>query len=141
MSDEWLEEFRLWINQLALSRSLGLTCTEVGPEGARVEVRPTPDQRNPDGAISGAVLTAAADIAGGVGVTAATGGKDSATAELSVHFLAPARLDPLIFDIEILRKGRRTCVPQIRIFDAEGRLCATATGTWLLREAVVDVSA
>ncbi|MFB8387503.1 PaaI family thioesterase [Microbacterium sp. NPDC055910] len=139
MSADRREAFRLWINELPLSRELGLLCTEIGPRGARGEVRARDAQRNPDGNISGALIAAAVDIIGGIGVTAASDGLGSATADLTVHFLAPARVDPLSFEVEVLRQGRRTCVPHIRVHDANGRLCVVATGTWMLRDTPVAI--
>jgi uncharacterized protein (TIGR00369 family) len=119
---------------------LGVRCVDLRTDGACVEVAAREEHRNPDGHISGAVIAGAADLAAGIAVTAANEGRDSATGELSLHFLAPARQSPLRLEVEVLRRGRRTCVPHVRVYEATGRLCAVATGTWLLRDSRVVVN-
>lgn len=121
-----------WFNSLPVNRLLGVSCVELRTDGAVVEVQVEEHHRNPDGHVSGAVIAGAADVAAGIAVTGATG-QDSATGELSLHFLAPARTGLLRLEVEILRQGRRTCVPHVRLLDGSGRLCAAATGTWMLR--------
>ncbi|WP_114423128.1 PaaI family thioesterase [Nocardioides houyundeii] len=138
MTTEVSDELVGWFNALPISELLGLRCVEVRSDGALVEVHVQDCHRNPDGHVSGAVIAGAADVAAGIAVTGATG-QDSATGDLSVHFLAPARSGPLRVEVEILRRGRRTCVPQVKVFDGTGRLCAAATGTWMLRDQPLEV--
>jgi uncharacterized protein (TIGR00369 family) len=134
-SPKQLDELREWFNELPVVVFFSLNCTELRPGDARF-LMDTPDSlRNPDGAINGGLIAAAADLA--AGIAASSGGAEflgSATSDLSIHFMAAARLTPLVIEASVLRKGRRSCVPHVRISDAEGKLCAVATGTWVLRQ-------
>lgn len=132
MSD--LEEFRAWFNSLDVMASLGVECVSLAP-GRAVSVLHAEDRhRNPNGSVNGGYLAAAADVTAGAAVSS-TGGVDaqSATADLSLHFLAAAVSGPFTVEAEVLRRGRSSCVPTVRITDADGVLCVVATGTWVLR--------
>jgi|SRR5690625_2961334 len=132
------EQLLTWFNTLPVNQLFGLQCVQLHGDGAVVEVAVRDNHRNPDGSVSGAILSGAADLAAGVAVTAVNQNYDSATGNLNMHFLAPAKKSPLRIEVEILHRGRRTCVPQVRIYDATGRFCTIATGTWLLRDTQVD---
>lgn len=140
MTAEVSEELRNWFNELPVNRLMAVRCVELRTDGAQIDLEARDDHRNPDGHVSGAVISGAVDLAAGIAVTAASDGFDSATGELSLHFLAPARVAPLRLEVEILRRGRRTVVPHVRVFETTGRLCAAATGTWLLRDSLVAIS-
>jgi uncharacterized protein (TIGR00369 family) len=128
-----IEELRLWFNGLDVMRGLGVECRTLEPGRAVALLHVSDHQRNPGGAVNGGYLLAAADVTAGVAVTASTHALTSVTSDLSMHFLASAVDGPLVIDAELIRQGRRSCVPTVRITDAVGVLCAVATGTWVVR--------
>ncbi|MDT9591648.1 PaaI family thioesterase [Nocardioides zeae] len=129
-----LEGLRVWFNDLAAIRWIGVECVDVEVGRVRALLHVREEHRNPGGAVNGGVLLAAADVTAGVAVSS-TGepGTAAATTDLTMHFLAAAVAAPLEVHAEILRRGRRSGVPHVRILDAEGTLCAVATGTWVVR--------
>lgn len=129
------EEFVGWFNDLAVMRTLGVRCTELEAGRAVSVLDVQPHHRNPNGSVNGGFLLAAADVTAGAAV-ATTGPfpMDSATTDLTMHFLAPAMTGPVTIEADVLRRGRRNCVPTIRITDGSGVLCAVATGTWVVRD-------
>ena len=120
-----------WFNTLPVNRMLGVRCVGLLPTGAVVEVEVADQHRNPDGHVSGAITAGAIDVAAGIAVTGTTG-LDSVTGDLGLSYLAPVRTGPLRIEVEILKAGRRTCVPHARLYDAAGRLCVVGTGTWMM---------
>lgn len=128
-----------WFNDLPVVRWIGVECVDVEVGRVRAVLRVRPEHRNPGGAVNGGVLLAAADVVAGAAVTS-TGppGTGAATTDLTMHFLAAAVAAPLRLEAEVLRRGRGNGVPHVRISDADGRLCAVATGTWVVREPPVD---
>jgi uncharacterized protein (TIGR00369 family) len=128
------DEFLAWFNELGVMRALGVRCTEAADGRAVSVLDVQAHHRNPSGAVNGGFLLAAADVTAGAAISS-TGAASSATTDLSMHFLAAATEGPLTIEAEVLRRGRRSCVPSVRITDAGGELCAVATGTWVLRDA------
>jgi uncharacterized protein (TIGR00369 family) len=55
-----------------------------------------------------------------------------ATAEMSVHFLAPVERSCLRAVGQLIKKGSRQDVVEMRLYDGEGRLVAHATGTFIV---------
>lgn len=124
-----------WFNDLPVIRWIGVECVDVAVGRVRALLHVRPEHRNPGGAVNGGVLLAAADVVAGAAVTS-TGppGTGAATTDLTMHFLRAAVAAPLLLEGEVLRRGRGNGVPHVRISDADGRLCAVATGTWVVRE-------
>ncbi len=55
-----------------------------------------------------------------------------ATAEMSVHFLAPVERTSLQAVGRLIRRGRRQDVAEVHLYDGEGHLVGHATGTFVL---------
>lgn len=128
-----LEDLLVWFNSLPVNRLLGVRAVELEDDRALVHVDVRDEHRNPDGNVSGAVTAGAVDVAAGIAVTGLVG-RNSVTGELALTYLAAARTGPLRIEVEILKEGRRTCVPHARLYDASGRLCVVGTGTWVMQD-------
>ena len=92
---------------------------------------------NPAGLIQGGFLAAMADSSmGAAAVTFAQGRKVSvANAELKVSFLAPVRSGTTLrCEAVVVAGGSRTAFVEASVTDAEGRLVARATSTYLFRD-------
>lgn len=128
-----LESLRAWFNELPIVRMLSAHCLELAPGHACVRLHPPADQLNPNGAVNGGVIAAVADITAGFAVAASgPASEQSATTDLSLHFMAAARALPLTVEADLVRRGRRNAVIGVRVLGADGSLCAVATGTWAL---------
>ena len=55
-----------------------------------------------------------------------------ATAEISVHFLAPAASTSLQAIGRLIKRGRRQDVAEMHLYDGQGRLVGHATGTFVV---------
>lgn len=130
---EDLTEFVTWFNDLDVMRSLGVECVSLEPGRAVALLHAEDRHRNPNGSVNGGYLAAAADVTAGAAVSSSgEPAAQSATADLSLHFLAGAVDGPFRVEAEVLRRGRSSCVPTVRITDVHGTLCLVATGTWVL---------
>jgi uncharacterized protein (TIGR00369 family) len=128
-----LEQLRGWFNAMPIMRTLSARVEELAADGATVVVAPPAAELNPNGAVSGGILAAVADVTGGFVVSAGGDeGEYQSTSDLTLHFMRAALALPLTARSRVLRRGRRNCVVQIEISDAEGKLCTVATGTWVL---------
>lgn len=55
-----------------------------------------------------------------------------ATLQLSLQFLDPARVGPLVGKGRLLRRGRRVAFAEGEVVDGDGRVVARAHGTWTI---------
>lgn len=94
---------------------------------AAVELDVTDDVRGPGGSVHAGIVALLADIAGAMAVVTRTE-RVTATAAVSVHNLAPARVGPIVATATLLRAGRSNALADVRIVDAgaSGRLVAAA---------------
>jgi uncharacterized protein (TIGR00369 family) len=128
-----MDELREHFNDLWALRAIRATIERLEPGQADVSLDPPTESLNPNGAVNGGVIAAAMDMTGGFAV--ASSGPDteySSTVDLAIHFMAPARALPLTLRSRVLRRGRRMCFVGVEVTDAEGKSCATATGSWAL---------
>ena len=85
----------------------------------------------------GGVLMAVMDYTGGLAALTHNESADQVTMELKINFLEPMSATPFICEGRLLRKGGKTMVIRIDLFDANGRLGATGLGTWYILDAAV----
>jgi uncharacterized protein (TIGR00369 family) len=85
---------------------------------------------NPAGAIQGGIQTAMLDDCMGPAAFVRTGGRlYTATIDMNVSFLAPARPGRLYGEGAVVQLGKTIAFLEGRLFDAEGQLLARATST------------
>lgn len=118
--------------------TLGLTCVDKSEPGHTVW-RARVDERflNPAGAVQGGFLAAILDSAMGASAVSAAGERrvSVANTEMKVSFLRAAREgDVLTCVANVLKSGRVISFLEAKITDAEGRLVATASSTYLIRD-------
>jgi len=76
----------------------------------------------------GGVLSALVDVTGGAAVVAGhdfAHGSMMSTVNLSVNYLVPARAPLVVAHGVCVKRGRRVNFSEVKVHDAEGRLCAT----------------
>lgn len=127
-----LEKLRERFSHHPLHRFLGIRLVSLEPDRCVVEADITPATDNGSGTIHGGVIAILADVAvAGALATSFAGKMGFATSNLSVHYLRRAR-DLARASAVVLKKGSKVCVAQVEIFDASGRLCATAMSDYVL---------
>lgn len=118
--------------------TLGLRCVCKATPGTTVwEMAADERFENPAGLIQGGFLAAMADSSmGAAAVTFAEGRRVSvANAEMKVSYLAAVRSGTTLrCEATVVSGGARTAFVEASITDAEGRLVARASSTYLYRE-------
>ena len=110
-------------------------------DGVTVECPVREDLLNPMGVVHGGVTTSVADAAMGVALTRHFGREKSVTTiELKINFLRPIVEGKIVARARIVRAGRRICVGQVDVFNAEGKAVAVALMTFAVLEGGGEVT-
>jgi len=126
-SVDWLT----WANTLPYCRDVGLVCAEFNATSAVFRMERSTMTPNPNGAVNGGTVAAAADqIMGALTMRMSEPGLLPATGSLHIQFHSPARA-PLTFRATGLGGGRRTKFVEVAVEDRDGNRCATSQGTMI----------
>jgi uncharacterized protein (TIGR00369 family) len=121
----WVE----WANGLPSFSEIGLKCVEVQTGSAVATLGGSRWTPNPNGAVNGGLVVAAADqCMGVVALTTLEPGALPATATLHAEFLRPA-FAPLTFRASVAQRGKRLVFVNVDVEDNTGRLCVRCSGT------------
>ena len=117
--------------KLSFLKYIGLRIGPISPEQAVCEIELRDDLRNRGGMLQGGITATLVDVAGGLAGAAAAQVDRVLTADMNIHYLAPARVGPVRATGAVLRAGRRTVVVEVRVLDvgADERLVAVGTVT------------
>ncbi len=125
----------LGVEAPSLLAHLGLRVSPAQTAGPVViEVDPRPDLVNAAGMLQGGVVATLIDVAGGVAAARASSTRTVFTSDLTVHYLAAGRVGPVRAVADVLRRGDRAVVVEVRVLDAGAadRLMAVAVMTLTL---------
>lgn len=118
--------------------TLGLTCVDKSTPGTTVwQMRVDERFLNPAGIVQGGFLSAMMDSAMGASAVSSLAGRKAfvANTEMKVSFLRSAAVgDLLTCTATVLKPGSVVSFLAARIVDAEGRLVATASSTYLIKD-------
>ena len=116
-----------------IARFLGMSLSYTDEGNAVVDLPYNPNLDHALGGVHGGVYATMLDTAGWF-TAAATHDVSCwmATAEMSVHFLAPVERTSLRAVGRLLKRGRRQDVAEMNLYDGEGRLVGHATGTFII---------
>lgn len=111
---------------------LGFRLIEGGDGTATVEMTATPDMANHSGFLHGGIISALADSAMGRALRTLKPGVTRAMSfDLKLTFIAVAKIGEDLRAIgKVVHAGRRTVVTECRVENSDGRLVATASGTF-----------
>ena len=131
-----LEHVRRHIEEgLPLVPLFNIDVIEALPEIGSVRLRAGEHVTRPGGSVAGPVQFALADVATYALILATRHDPDAVTVDLTINFLRPALMLPLLAEARPLRAGRRLFTADVRISEeASGRLVAQATTTYALSE-------
>lgn len=120
----------------ALNAFLKIKVDELEGGRVRLSMRAGPEWRNEMGLIHGGAPTILLDGAGGrAAIRALKPGEACATVHLSVQFLAGASEGMLAAEAWVVKRGRNIAFIEAECRDEAGAMVATATGTWVIRQA------
>jgi uncharacterized protein (TIGR00369 family) len=124
---DWLA----WANALPFCQDLGLVCVELDTASATFRMERSTLTPNPNGAVNGGIVAAAADqVMGALTVRMSAQGLLPATGSLHIQFHLPAQA-PLTFRATALGGGQRTKFVEVVVEDRNGNRCATSQGTMI----------
>jgi acyl-CoA thioesterase len=111
---------------------LGLETVETGEGTATVEMTPTEDMTNHSGFVHGGMISTLADSAMGRSVrTLKPGVVRAMSFDLKLSFVTAAKIgEKLRATARVIHAGRRTVVAECSIEAPDGKLVATASGTF-----------
>ncbi|MEJ2733115.1 MAG: PaaI family thioesterase [Anaerolineae bacterium] len=134
MNPERMAELLHLFNEVApIARTFGMVLSYDDEGRATIDLPYNPDLDHALGGVHGGVYATLLDTAGWF--TAAAAHDLScwvATTEMSVHFLAPVQRSPLRAVGQLIRRGGRQDVAEMRLYDGNDRLVGHATGTFVL---------
>lgn len=114
------------------ARLLGWRVLDARPEDGwiRIGFEGRPEFCNPAGSIQGGFLAAMLDDTMGPAVFAHTeGALYTATIEMSVHYLAPAKVGPIFGEGQVVQLGKSVGFVEARLLDKDGTWLAKATAS------------
>jgi uncharacterized protein (TIGR00369 family) len=109
---------------------LGWTLLDADAEAGWIKIGFTarPEFRNPAGFVQGGFLAAMLDDTMGPAVLMKSGGQAyTATIDLRVSYLAPAKIGSFVGEARVVQIGKTIAFVEAKLTDAEGTLVATAT--------------
>lgn len=111
---------------------LGLELVDSGEGTATIEMTPREEMANMSGFVHGGMISALADTAMGRALrTVKPGVVRAMSFDLKVNFINAAKIgETLRATGHVVHAGRRTIVAQCRVEGKDGRLIATASGTF-----------
>lgn len=111
---------------------MGIREVELGRGSATVEMTPIPEMANHAGFVHGGMISALADSAMGRSLrTVEPGVARAMSFDLKLNFISAAKVgETLRATGRVIHAGRRTMVADCRVETPEGRLVATASGTF-----------
>lgn len=124
---DWLS----WAQTLPFCRDLGLECLEFTCQTAIFRMARPVLTPNPNGAVNGGIVVAAADqVMGAMAMRVSAEGQLPATGSLHIQYHRPA-LAPIVFTAVPLGGGRRMKFIEVVVCDRDGNRCATSHGTMI----------
>jgi acyl-CoA thioesterase len=107
---------------------LNIKVLSLSPGYAKVSMKMRPEYINFNGVVFGSIIMCIADYAFALAINSLA--LPSLANQFNIHLLTPAgATDELIAEGKVLHSGRRTGVTEMTVFNQDGKLVATATGT------------
>ena len=120
--------------EFPLRRFLGMELSGDEPGVGYAHVDIGPDHLNPNGVVHGAVLFALVDTAMGKSTMSVIDepGRYCASIEVSLRFIRPAVDGRITATASVVKRGRSVVHLDSRVVEGDGRLVATAAGTFAI---------
>jgi uncharacterized protein (TIGR00369 family) len=129
-----LEELSARLAASSFHTWAGMEVVEASPGKVTVAMRVEERHVNLQGLVHGGMLSILADTACGLSIRSAMEpGRLHVTADLDIHFLAPAKPGTLVGRGKAIKVGRSLAFAEASIEDGEGRLLAKAQSRFSVR--------
>jgi uncharacterized protein (TIGR00369 family) len=129
-----LEELRARLAASSFHTWAGMEVVEASPGSVTVAMRVEERHVNLQGLVHGGMLAILADTACGLAIRSAMEpGRLHVTADLDIHFLAPAKPGRVVGRGKSIKVGRSLAFAEASIEDGEGRLLAKAQSRFSVR--------
>lgn len=117
-----------------MHRHLGLKITGLGEGWAEAEFSYNERLTRVGGMIHGGNIMAAIDQVGGLAALTVNDKSNQVTLELKINFTRPLTREnsPYKVRAQVMHKGSRTVIVEVRVSDSRGETAALALGTWYL---------
>ena len=133
LDERYLEELRHRVQTSPFNQWVGIDLVSVGRGKAEVALDLGEHHFNPQGLVHGGVIAALADASIGLALRSMLRpGLTHRTAQLNVHFLAKGEGTRIVGRGRSLHLGQRMGYGEGEVQDAEGRLLARATATFIV---------
>jgi len=134
MDEDLLQTLRADVARSAFHSWAGIEVVEARSGSVTVSMTVTDRHVNLQGLVHGGMLAILADTACGLSIRSALEpGRLHVTADLDIHFLAPAKPGMLIGRGKAIKVGRSLAFAEASIEDSEGRLLAKAQSRFSVR--------
>jgi len=128
-----LDDLKKRVQQSPFHQWAGLDLLSIGDGESEMAMDLRPHHFNPQGIVHGGIVAALADTSIGLALRSRLRpGYTHRTAQLGVHFLAKGEGNRLIGRGHTLHLGQRMGYGEGEVLDAEGRLLARATATFIV---------
>ncbi len=118
-----------------ITRFMGMDVHRTGRGTARATATIGETHHNPNGVAHGSVIFAMADTSmGAATMSILDEGSYCSTIEIQIRYLRPVVSGPVVVETQVIKPGRRIVHLESRATDADGRLVATATGSYAVLE-------
>ena len=118
-----------------ITRFMGLDVYRTGRGTARATATIGETHHNPNGVAHGSVIFAMADTSmGAATMSILDEGHYCSTIEIQIRYLRLVVAGPVVVETQVIKPGRRIVHLESRATDADGRLVATATGSYAVLE-------
>jgi uncharacterized protein (TIGR00369 family) len=133
LDDRQLDLLKERIRTSPFHQWAGMELVSVGDGQAAVSMRLEAHHFNPQGIVHGGIIAAVADTSIGLALRSKLkAGFTHRTAQLNVHFLAKGEGDVLVGRGRSVHLGQRMGYGEAEVTDAQGRLLARATATFIV---------
>lgn len=118
-----------------ITRFMGMEVYRTGRGTARATATIGETHHNPNGVAHGSVIFAMADTSmGAATMSVLDEGFYCSTIEIQIRYLRPVVSGQVVVETQVIKPGRRIVHLESRATDADGRLVATATGSYAVLE-------
>jgi uncharacterized protein (TIGR00369 family) len=134
ISDWTLDHIRQHIDEgLPLASLFRLEVVEASARRAVLRLNEGANVTRPGGSVAGPIQFALADVATYALILAARHDPAAVTVDMTINFLRPAMVLPLVAEATALRSGRRLFTAEVRIMEkTSGKLVSQSTATYAL---------
>lgn len=131
LSEEHRRVAREVFDSVPFAKLLGIELADLQPGTATMTLAMRDDLKQPSHLMHGGAITSLIDTATAFAVaTTLSKGENTATVDLTVHFLRPVTEGSLRCDAKVLRAGKRLSTVSAEVFNDNEKLIATALTTY-----------